>query len=464
MNGAQTEFLSLLEKKDWSQALVAWNQAFSGQNFAQTTNGQALQDYLLFKNGLTLMATENVLSLNAKDIHPELLKEWKSELQSSPIVQKMWVKADNSWKKIVGPGEIPLSLKKNSEIVKAFKYADALPKEMLREKATVWWQIATRAPQIEQTNFALQALKNLKNSKQTTIGQDQISLATARVLYQRGDIDGALKAYYEVPKSSDLWLQAIEERAWSYLRKNDYDRALGEITTILAPTFEKLIGPEPYFLSNLLSLKVCDYNRIFKVGDQFKSKNRVRLSELQTLATQGTNTALPVVFERIDSKGVTLQALGPQAEFMPRAILKDREFIKAMNYRFALLNEVKTAQKLLGDSASLGSNQELEKMIADSRAHADQARARGLARARQLAQSQIAEFKQILKKMHIVEAEVIERLELDPNLKGERSKLSKVKDSGDVLVFQYTDEVWLDELDNYRARVKDCPTLKGASL
>ena len=47
------------------------------------------------------------------------------------------------------------------------------------------------------------------------------------------------------------------------------------------------------------------------------------------------------------------------------------------------------------------------------------------------------------------------------------SKLAKFDHpkSADVLVFPYrSDEVWFDELDHYKARTKDCPTLKGAGL
>jgi hypothetical protein len=86
-------------------------------------------------------------------------------------------------------------------------------------------------------------------------------------------------------------------------------------------------------------------------------------------------------------------------------------------------------------------------------------------RIRVLAQGETKEYRMILNKMHILEAEVIERLHLDDNLKGQRGKLSKTDDSGDVLVFAVKgNETWIDELDNYKARVKDCPTLKGASL
>jgi hypothetical protein len=101
----------------------------------------------------------------------------------------------------------------------------------------------------------------------------------------------------------------------------------------------------------------------------------------------------------------------------------------------------------------------------DSRTTAEKLKQAAVNRIRALARQELKEYRQILNKMHIIEGEVIQRLAVDETLKGERSKLAKVEDQGDVLVFPYnSDEVWFDELDNYKARVKDCPTLKGAGL
>ena len=71
----------------------------------------------------------------------------------------------------------------------------------------------------------------------------------------------------------------------------------------------------------------------------------------------------------------------------------------------------------------------------------------------------------MIRKLHIVEAEVIQRLHLDENLKGKRAKRENpVPRSSDILTFPVTKEVWLDELDSYHAEVKDCPKIERASL
>jgi hypothetical protein len=284
------------------------------------------------------------------------------------------------------------------------------------------------------------------------------------VLYQRGEIDAALNAYVQIPKSSSLWIESVEERAWAHLRRDDFDKALGETVTLLSPALAPLVGPESYFLANLMSLKACDYPRIFKNSELFKQRQRGRIVELQELADKGVNKNLNALLDRFEKSGVSLEAAGPIIGSLPRSALRDRIFVKNLEVRKEILSEIGLAQgSELGPSLSTSSL--LAKGMGSAKVRADQGRSLAQRRLRTLAALELKEYRTILNKMHIVEAEVIERLHVDDSLKGERSKLSKNEDQGDVLVFPYrSDEVWLDELDNYKARVKDCPTLKGASL
>ncbi len=153
----------------------------------------------------------------------------------------------------------------------------------------------------------------------------------------------------------------------------------------------------------------------------------------------------------MEQKGVSQEAAGPMVEFVPRAAFRDSKFLRYTELRRATLAEQKLSSGLITGSPLKG--------------QAERLKVAALNRARTLAKAELKEYRQILNKMHIIEGEVIHRLAVDESLKGERSKLAKVEDKGDVLVFPYSsDEVWFDELDNYKARVKDCPTLKGAGL
>lgn len=465
--GPEKEFQSLMNAGNFRQAFMAWTPAHSGSAFGTSQSGTATYAYLLYQNGMPYTGLQLLVSSTQPGrLHPQLLKIWSTEMKGSKIIQQGWIQTAGGWKTVVNNDPVSLRIKNKKDIAAAFKRADGLAKEQVGAKARIWWQIATQAPQINDTDSALKALKLLKESGQGVIGQDMIQSAFARVLYQKGDMEAALLAFHSIPKSSPLWIESVEERAWAYLRKDDFDKALGEVTTLLSPALAPLVGPESYFLSNLMSLKICDYTRLFKTSENFKKRNRERLADIQSLANSGTNKNLSPVIERFEKHGVSIEAAGPLVASVPRAAFRDAKFVRFMETRRLLTAELAKANELKEASATLGGAGELERFTLANSKQADRARQNALQRLRTLAAAEVNEFRVILNKMHIVEAEVIERLHLDDNLKGERSKLAKAEpEQGDVLVFPYnTDEVWLDELDNYKARVKDCPVLKGASL
>lgn len=458
---AAKDLQSQMASSNYRQALTTWSSAYAGSTFAQSPNGIATFAFLLSQNGMPFLGAEFLVqSTQPAKLDAGLLKLWTQELKNNTFVQHGWIPTTGGWKTIVNNDPVRLTLKNKKDITAAFARAERLPKEQVNARARVWWQIATLAPQINEVDSALNALKLLKESGQGLIGPDMIASAYGRVLYQKGDMDAALLYFKQIPKSSSLWVEAVEERAWSSLRKDDFDAALGTVTTLMSPALAPLVGPESYFLSNLMSLKVCDYPRLFKTSETFKKRHRDRLVAIQELAKTGRNTQLATVLENFDKNGVTQEAAGPLVWAIPRAAYRDAQFKRYMDSRHALLSEAKRATELAGGNA------DLERVAQAAAGQAERMKPLAEQRLRTLATAEVKEYKVILNKMHIVEAEVIERLHLDDNLKGQRSKLSKNEpEKGDVLVFPYrSDEVWVDELDNYKARVKDCPTLKGASL
>lgn len=465
-SGPEKEFRDLMNSGNFRQALMTWPTAHQNSRFAESGTGKATYSYLLYQNGLPYLALTSLLQETQPNrMDAQLLQIWETEVKRSPFVQKGYITTAGGWRSIVNNENVKVRIKNKSDIKKAFAKADRASQDQTGYKARIWWQIATLAPQINETDSALKALKLLKESGQTVIGQDQIASATARVLYQRNELDAALAAFSQIPKSSSLWIESVEERAWTYLRKDDYDKSLSDSITLLSPALAPLVGPESYFLANLLALKVCDYPRIFKNSDNFKKRLKNRLVELQALNDKGVNKDVNGVLTRFEQKGVSIEAAGPLIESIPRASLRDRNFIKYMEQRKQILGELSKAQEISDMGKVLGQDTLLAKAMGDAKFKADRYRQLAAQRLRILAHDELKEFRKILNKMHIVEAEVVHRLAVDDSLKGKRSKLSKAEDKGDVLVFSTnTDEVWLDELDNYKARVKDCPVLKEASL
>jgi tetratricopeptide (TPR) repeat protein len=461
----EKEFLSLMNNGNFKPALTAWNSAHGLTNFGSSANGKATLAYLMLQNGLTLSGLDLVLSVNPKNLSPAVLKIWKTELNQSAFIQKGWMQTSGSWKNVHNNSSATIKIKSVNDIKKALSSAAVLSKEGANSSARVLWQIATQAPQINQIDSSLKALKMLRESGQTVIGKDQVSSAYGRVLYQKGDLNAAMQAFQEIPKSSSLWVESVEERAWTSLKREDYDKALGETITLLSPALTPLVGPESYYLANLIALKTCDYPRIFKNSETFKKRHSARLSAMQDLAKTGTNKSINALFERMDQRGTSVEAAGSLVEWIPRSAFRDVKFIRFMETRRQWLAESKKAQDLLSSVEALGTSENLQRIPNEARHIADRLKQLAFQRVRFLAGEELKEYRQNLNRMHIIEGEVIQRLAVDETLKGQRSKLAKVEDQGDVLVFPYnSDEVWIDELDNYKARVKDCPTLKEASL
>lgn len=464
-SGPEKELKTLLERGMFQPALMTWNTSAGNTSYANTADGKATWAYIVLKNGMPMAAIESLFGqTQPSQLNPKLLALWKIELKNSILVQKGWIRTTGQWK-AYSLQSTPVKIRNKSDIAKAFSAAQAASSENSNESARILWQIATLAPQINEVDSSLKAIKLLLESGQTLIGRDAVYMAQGRVLYQKKELDAALSAYQQIPKGSNLWMEAVEERAWTYLRKDNYDKAMGTMVTALSPSLSFLGGPESYFLSNLLSLKVCDYKRLFSTSELFKKRHRARLEAEQALAKTGTNDYMNNALTKFDTNGVSQESAGALVEFLPRQIYRDSQFLRSMGLRRQMLTEMKTVAKFADQGGALGANSELQARINSNQNKVDSLRQIAVRRMRELAKIDLVEYKVNLNKMHIIEAEVIERMHLDDNLKGQRSKLSKNDTPKDALVFPYdSQDEWADEWDNYEARVKDCPTLKGASL
>lgn len=120
-------------------------------------------------------------------------------------------------------------------------------------------------------------LRELADSKLPAGEKDRVLLSLGRVLYQGGDFAGAITAYDKISAGSDAWFSSLEERAWTYMRLDQADEALGQLKTLLSPVFKEKAGPEAYFLSAFAHLRVCDYPKLFKDLDLFKERFREKV-------------------------------------------------------------------------------------------------------------------------------------------------------------------------------------------
>ncbi len=328
---------------------------------------------------------------------------------------------------------------RQSFIVKNTKELKALEAKMKKsggeEKAWLRWQLALNAPLVGNAKLGLAALDSLITSRQKLIAVDQIDLTRARIHFQEGNFEDAIDAYQAVGKASEYWFEALEEEAWSYIRLGQPDKATAKLATLLSPVFQTWVGPETFFAANYTALKTCDYPTVFKYGKQFKERHMKRIKELESLSKTGNNSVTSTALARLESGEMNFTAFAKEATAMPRFFWRD-EFLRR---HVADIKDGKASPK-----------------------NAAKARSKMVARLKALAKSELSEYKTVIQKLHIIEAEAIQRMYLDDSLTGVRPELAETKSDPNVLSFPHDDEMWIDEIDSYQAKVKECPQLKEA--
>ncbi|MBC7465505.1 MAG: hypothetical protein H7256_05890 [Bdellovibrio sp.] len=261
----------------------------------------------------------------------------------------------------------------------------------------------------------------LASSFQAIAGTDSETMEKARGLFARGQFQKATELYTAIPASSDFWLEALEERAWSEVRMGDYEKALADLQSITSPVWSSQVGPETYMLSTFVSLKICAYKDVVKKIETFKKRMLPRVDALQAMLDQ----PLPESFWKLSSliqKGqMTMDSLGSAAERYPRYFFRDKELIAALK-----ANKKEKVQN----------------------------------RMRLLAQQDMSEIELNLKKMKIIDVEVIQKVLLaDKKAKKQKSDLRFASlNSDEKLTFPVTDdEVWVDEVGHFEAKADKCP-------
>lgn len=243
--------------------------------------------------------------------------------------------------------------------------------------------------------------------------EDLKVLNLARHAYEKNDLDKAISLYNQVPKSSDYWVDAQEEKAWAFTRKQDYNNAIGTLKSILNPVFAPYAGPEAYVLSAFIDLKICDYKSAFDKIKLFKEQMLPRVDALESITSNPNSEFVNDWIQKLAKGDITTsEQLGKDITKLPRYIQRDTH--KITNSRM-----------------------------------------------KSLAQADLNEISRDLKKMKIIEIEVAQRSFAYTKEAPQKLKFDKRK-SADIMIFpdeQGSGEVWLDEIGKYEVKTNKCPTL-----
>lgn len=463
---AQKQLNQLIIKQDWKGAFQTWKQAFPTSQFYRITTQRALYDLLAFHNGLQSLALSDLFAIKSpSQIHPQIRQLWRSTVKSSdPIWSWAPIRWTSAWKVVfpeVGERQPYFSSLPLNRVSTLAHLEKKLKSKWLDPQDRTWsqWQLALAELQFNKNKKALQHLDQIFDSEQDLISEDRISMAMARAYFQDRQYNKALDLYKNIPRQSELWLESIEEKAYTYYRLNELGSALAELKTALAGVFKPQLGPEPYFLASFIHLKTCNYASVFDLTRNFKKRYRDRTQELQKLSNQGTSPSSQQLLASSGPETLNWKSLGYKSHSLPRLFYRDKFFHRSW----------KRLQR-----ARLESHQVIQKVNYSDLQSAWQSRAQSVVQGEQksarkrlqsLATEDLSEMSKILQKLNLVEAETIQRLHL---LKSAslRSNRWDQKPSSDYLVFPVSSKtsVWLDELDHFDVKVKGCPTLKGQVL
>jgi hypothetical protein len=246
-------------------------------------------------------------------------------------------------------------------------------------------------------------------------GKDQ-NIATinqARQLYGKGKIEESLRVYSQIPKTSEFWVEATEEKAWAYVRLNQFDKALAELKSILNPVFLPFVGPEAIMLAAFIDLKTCNYKGVFEKIALYKKEMLPRVESLELISSQPNSEIVKKWTDKMKAGPVSVSDVGQDVTKLPRFFYRDAKAIK------------------------------------DSK------------RAKILAKKDLEEISKNLKKMKIIEIEVVQRsFAFDESLTKSKLKFGKV-DRDNEMTFpadKDSNEVWLDEIGNYEVKTQVCAT------
>lgn len=471
---AQMPFVRAMEKGEWADALIEYQGAIQGTAFQGSANEEALRGLLQFKAGLPLTGIESLFSVAKPEaIDREIVRQW---MEQAPASHEAWEFAriawTPAWSQVLSP-ELEIRIRSartdGKQDIEGLRQLVLIAAEGSEARARIQWKLVIALSLNDQAEEAARLLAQLMKMKSPPVSQDLMNLTAARLLYQRAFFEAAAKYDEKIPKGSDLWTQAQEEMAWAYVRKGEPNNALAVTKSLVHPTFSGDVGAESFFLRSLAQLKVCDYDGVVKTLGDVSPRFKARTLTLDKLARETQGPAVEALMAGLRSGKARTSDLGPHLENLPRFIHRDERLRQLARAEVVIEQEASVAAKIYGRTLALtGLQSRFETLKQGLEARAKMARASSLARVREMAEREVKDTRQLLQKMHIVEAEVLQQVSI-------ADKIAKASSSGAVREFKGTTgsnaktalrfpaekETWFDEIGNYRLDVrKGCQVVR----
>jgi tetratricopeptide (TPR) repeat protein len=102
----------------------------------------------------------------------------------------------------------------------------------------------------------------------------------ARIAFEQKRYEDALAEYEEIRSTATDDPKLLLEMAWSHYYMGDYQRALGLLMALDAPTYSGLIAPERYLLEALSLKQLCQFEPARKAASRLRSRHGEAIDDL----------------------------------------------------------------------------------------------------------------------------------------------------------------------------------------
>ncbi len=465
-NPEQSHFIQMLEAAEWDKALLQYSVAFEGSDFQKSQDGRALFALAHFKSGMPVTGLELLFQLEEPGkIHSEIRRLWK---EAAAPAHHAWELAQITWKpafaEVFSPEVefrvVARDFSKMKDPQALLSLFARLPGQSI-ERARAAWQMVIAYSLNNQVEEAAKVLAHVMKSKPAPVSRDLMELTAARLLYQRAMYAPAIKYYEKIGKSSEYWTDAQEEMAWAFIRKGEPQNAMAISKSLVTPAMVNQAGAEGFFVHSLSQLKVCDYPGVIDSLSEFSKRFKARHAVLEKVNADK-------VIEMLNGAKIARQNLGKEALGLPRLVSRDDRLFHFAQAQKHFENEANAAEVIYAKSLSTtGLQGYFDKLRQSTMMRSQSASANAQTRVKELAKIEAGEIREILRKLHIVEAEVIQQVSIADRLiaKSGGPVTEKTGSTGskakDVLKFPAEKEFWFDEIGNYRVNVKKACQARG---
>ncbi len=99
--------------------------------------------------------------------------------------------------------------------------------------------------------------------------EELANLSLGRLLFELGRHDEALARYETIPRDSESFVDSLYERAWVYVKKEDFEKARNATDLLLLVAPESPLAPEARLLQGHLQLKLRRYDEATATYEDF---------------------------------------------------------------------------------------------------------------------------------------------------------------------------------------------------